>query len=92
MAETSLRVEIIDRRQAAEDIIVLDLVPVDGAPLPPFEPGAHVDVEVGPDLVRQYSLCGDPARTDRYRLGILLDPASRGGSAGSTRSSRSAGR
>ncbi|KMO29529.1 PDR/VanB family oxidoreductase [Methylobacterium aquaticum] len=82
MTETSLRVEIADRRQAAEDIIVLDLIPVEGTTLPPFEPGAHVDVEIGPDLVRQYSLCGDPSRTDRYRLGILLDPASRGGSAG----------
>jgi ferredoxin-NADP reductase len=81
MSDQMLQVEIAGRQQAAEDIILLDLVPVDGAALPPFEPGAHVDVAVGPDLVRQYSLCGDPSRHDRYRLGILLDPASRGGSA-----------
>ncbi len=80
MSDQMLRVRIAERREAAEDIIVLDLVAVDGAVLPPFEPGAHLDVEVGPDLVRQYSLCGDPARGDRYRLGVLLDPASRGGS------------
>ena len=77
-----LQVEIAERRRAADDIIVLDLVPVDGTVLPRFEPGAHVDVEVGPGLLRQYSLCGDPSRSDRYRLGILLDPASRGGSTG----------
>lgn len=82
MSDPMLSVEIAARRTVADDIIVLELVPVDGATLPPFEPGAHVDVEVGPDLLRQYSLCGDPTRNDRYRLGILLDPASRGGSAG----------
>lgn len=82
MPDPMLQVEVAARRQAADDIVVLDLVPVDGTPLPPWEPGAHVDVEVGPDLLRQYSLCGDPSRTDRYRLGILLDPASRGGSSG----------
>lgn len=82
MSDPMLQVEIAARRQAAHDIVVLELVPVDGAPLPSWEPGAHVDVEVGPDLLRQYSLCGDPSRTDRYRLGILLDPASRGGSSG----------
>ena len=82
MSDKLIQVEVAGRRQAADDIIVLDLVPVDGTPLPPFEPGAHVDVEVGSDLLRQYSLCGDPQRTDRYRLGILLDPASRGGSSG----------
>lgn len=78
--EPMFDVRIADRRQAADGIIVLELVALDGAPLPPFEPGAHVDVEVAPDLIRQYSLCGDPARRDRYRLGILLDPGSRGGS------------
>ena len=82
MSDDMLSVEIAERRKAADDIIVIDLVPVDGGMLPPFDPGAHVDVEVGPDLMRQYSLCGDPARSDQYRLGILLDPASRGGSSG----------
>ncbi len=88
MPDEMLQVEIAGRRQAADDIILLDLVPTDGGTLPAFEPGAHVDVEVGPGVVRQYSLCGDPSRTDRYRLGILLDAASRGGSAAIHRSFR----
>ena len=74
-----IEVEIVARREVAR-IVVLELAATDGGALPSFEAGAHVDVEVGPGLVRQYSLCGDPARTDRYRLGILLEPASRGGS------------
>ncbi len=81
MSDQSLEVEIVARHEQADGIVVLELEQVGGAPLPPFEPGSHVDVTIAPGLVRQYSLCGDPARTDRYRLGILLDPASRGGSA-----------
>ena len=60
--------------------VVLDLQSADGSALPAFEAGAHIDVHITPDLVRQYSLCGDPAETGRYRLGVLRDPASRGGS------------
>jgi vanillate O-demethylase ferredoxin subunit len=32
-------------------------------------------------LLRQYSIASDPAERGRYRLGVLLDPNSRGGSA-----------
>ena len=43
-------------------------------------PGAHVDLHLGPDLVRQYSLCGDPAERDQWRIAVLLEQDSRGGS------------
>lgn len=78
--EPLLDLVIVRREEQAAGIVVLDLADPDGGALPPFEPGAHVDVQVSPGLVRQYSLCGDPADTGIYRLGILLDPASRGGS------------
>ncbi|WPB56139.1 PDR/VanB family oxidoreductase [Xylophilus sp. GOD-11R] len=52
----------------------------DGSPLPRFEPGAHVDVHLGTQLVRQYSLCGDPEDDSEYQLAILLAEGSRGGS------------
>ena len=77
----TLRVRVAARRVAAQDIVALDLESADGTPLPPFEAGAHVDVRLGADLMRQYSLCGDPGVRGRYRLGVLLDPNSRGGSA-----------
>jgi vanillate O-demethylase ferredoxin subunit len=48
--------------------------------LPPFAAGAHVLVETPAGLVRQYSLCSNPADTRRYRLGILREQESRGGS------------
>lgn len=61
-------------------VLRLDLVDKAGAALPPFEAGAHIDLHLEPGLIRQYSLCGDPADRGRYRLGILRDPGSRGGS------------
>lgn len=77
-------VTIEARHDDRGDIVRLDLVAADGSPLPPFEAGAHVEIAVpaadGGVLARQYSLYGDPAETDRWRLGILLEPASRGGS------------
>lgn len=62
------------------NVAVLELVEPQGRPLPAFSAGAHVDVHLAPGLVRQYSLCGDPADLSHYRLGVLRDPGSRGGS------------
>ncbi len=39
------------------------------------------DLVLGPDLERQYSLCGDPTDLSSWRLGVLREPESRGGSA-----------
>ena len=77
----TLSLRIIERREVAPGIVSLALASADAAPLPAFEAGAHVDVHVRSDLLRQYSLTGDPADRSRYRLGVLLDPTSRGGSA-----------
>jgi ferredoxin-NADP reductase len=71
---------IARREEHVPGIVVLDLVDPDGRELPCFEAGAHVDVQVSPGVVRQYSLCGNPAHRYIYRLGVLRDPASRGGS------------
>ena len=68
------------RRDEATDIISLELEPTDGATLAPFTAGSHVDVRLRSGLVRQYSLSNSPAETHRYRLGVLREPASRGGS------------
>ena len=68
------------RTAVADDIIALDLVSCDAEPLPRFEAGAHIDVRTKSGLIRQYSLCSNPRAHDHYRLGILLDPNSRGGS------------
>lgn len=81
MGETILTLEVANRVEHAGDVVGLDLVAPNGAALPPFTAGAHVDLHLAPGLVRQYSLLGSPAETGRYRLGVLLEPTSRGGSA-----------
>jgi ferredoxin-NADP reductase len=72
---------VVHRRHAAADgVVALDLVDPDGNDLPAWEPGAHIDLLLDEGLVRQYSLCGDPRDAKTWRVGVLLDPQSRGGS------------
>ncbi len=52
----------------------------DGQPLPPFGPGAHIDVHLPGTMTRQYSLCGEADRTDSYMIAVLKATESRGGS------------
>ena len=80
-ASAWLDMTITKRETVATDIISLELQRKDGSPLPAYDAGAHVDVYVRSGLIRQYSLTGDPTDPAKYRLGILLDPNSRGGSA-----------
>lgn len=82
MSEEFLKVIVRKRELQGDGVVVLDLIRTNGELLPVFEAGAHVDVHVVPGLIRQYSLCGDPADTAVYRLGVLKDPSSRGGSTG----------
>ncbi|MFC7307215.1 PDR/VanB family oxidoreductase [Streptomyces monticola] len=63
----------------ADGVLGLDLVDPEGKPLPAWTPGAHIDLHVG-GQIRQYSLCGDPGDSARYRVAVLDEPASRGGS------------
>jgi aryl-alcohol dehydrogenase-like predicted oxidoreductase/ferredoxin-NADP reductase len=68
------------RTEAADGVVVLELHHPAGALLPPWEPGAHIDLLLGPALVRQYSLCGDPEDRHTWRIGVLREEQSRGGS------------
>jgi len=54
----------------ADGVLALEFAAVDGGDLPPFEPGAHVDLHLGDGMLRQYSLCGDPAKRKCYRIGV----------------------
>ncbi|MEU9326874.1 PDR/VanB family oxidoreductase [Streptomyces canus] len=73
---------VVDRRDSAADgVLALTLRHPLGEQLPRWEPGAHIDVVLGPGLERQYSLCGDPADRTAWRIAVLREPAGRGGSA-----------
>ena len=64
----------------AEDVVALTLVGPAGETLPSWSPGAHIDLVLADDLVRQYSLCNSPGEDGAWRIGILRTPDSRGGS------------
>ncbi|MCX5052892.1 MULTISPECIES: PDR/VanB family oxidoreductase [unclassified Streptomyces] len=73
---------VVDGRESAADgVLALTLRHPLGEDLPAWEPGAHVDVVLGPELERQYSLCGDPADRSVWRIAVLREPDGRGGSA-----------
>ncbi|MGW1025963.1 PDR/VanB family oxidoreductase [Streptomyces sp. NPDC002577] len=73
---------VVDRRDSTADgVIALSLRHPLGEQLPVWEPGAHIDVLLGPGLERQYSLCGDPADRSVWRIAVLREPDGRGGSA-----------
>ncbi len=62
------------------EIVVATLKDPQGADLAPWEAGAHIDLHLPSGLIRQYSLCGDPADRTSYRIGVLREAAGRGGS------------
>jgi ferredoxin-NADP reductase len=64
----------------ARGVLGLDLVHPDGEELPPWQPGAHIDLTLPSGTIRQYSLCGDPTDRTLYRIGILREENGRGGS------------
>lgn len=74
-------VRIVRKMAEALDICSFELADPDGAALPAFSAGSHIDVHLAPGLVRQYSLCNAPEETHRYLIGVLRDANSRGGSA-----------
>ncbi|MFF5501883.1 PDR/VanB family oxidoreductase [Streptomyces roseolus] len=74
------RVLVTGRAVPAEGVVELRL---EGERLPSWEPGAHIDVVLPSGRVRQYSLCGDPAQADVYRIATRLVAEERGGRGGS---------
>ncbi|MEN0137798.1 MAG: PDR/VanB family oxidoreductase [Rhodococcus sp. (in: high G+C Gram-positive bacteria)] len=62
----------------------LTLTHPDGEELPPWTPGAHIDLHFnsgGTDFTRQYSLCGQTADSRHWQVAVLHVPDGRGGSA-----------
>ena len=78
MAE--LQVRVLRRKAEAEGIASFELARADGGPLPAFSAGSHIDVHVPGGLTRQYSLCNDALTHNTYRIAVLRDAKSRGGS------------
>jgi ferredoxin-NADP reductase len=74
------RLRVRDIRWEAEGVLSVALADPSGQELPPWTPGAHVDVRLSPAIERQYSLCSDPADRREWRVAVLREEVSRGGS------------
>jgi len=80
MSEPVRTVRVTRMRWEAAGVVSMTLRAADGEPLPPWTPGAHVDVVLPSGLVRQYSLCGPPGAPE-YTVAVLREEGGRGGSA-----------
>ncbi|WP_319456930.1 MULTISPECIES: PDR/VanB family oxidoreductase [unclassified Mycobacterium] len=78
--EVDLRLQVARRAAGADDVAVLTLRDPTGGQLPAWSPGAHVDLKLPGGVVRQYSLCSDPYDRSVWKIGVLHEPAGRGGS------------
>jgi len=78
--EGRIQARIVQVTLEADGIVSFVLKSADGAFLPAWTPGAHVDLCLPSGLIRQYSLCGDPADLRSYQIAVLRQDDGRGGS------------
>ncbi|MGV9868561.1 PDR/VanB family oxidoreductase [Rhodococcus koreensis] len=77
---TEVRLVVEQRTVLTDDIIQLELRTEDGSDLPAWDPGSHIELILSESMVRQYSLCGDPADRGCWKIAVLRDVSGRGGS------------
>lgn len=76
----AIRTQVVEAAPAGDGVKRFVLRDPEGWPLPPFRPGAHVDLHLPDGSLRTYSLCNDPADGTRYVVAVKREPVGRGGS------------
>jgi len=80
LSDGSLQVRLQAVEYGAPGINLYTFESLDGLPLPDYEPGAHIDVAMSPDTLRQYSLLWPAQNPAQYRIAVQLSEAGKGGS------------
>lgn len=75
-----IRLTLVNVDKMAADVTKYEFAYPDGAPLPVWDAGAHLDVLVAPEFLRQYSMSGDPSDRSKYQIAVLRETDGRGGS------------
>jgi len=73
-------VRLVAIQDVARDTKIYSFSRLDGAKLPAYAPGAHIDLHLPNGLVRQFSLVVPDSDPEKYVVGVKRDAASRGGS------------
>ncbi|WP_433383619.1 PDR/VanB family oxidoreductase [Actinoplanes sp. CA-142083] len=79
-ASAALRLRVDAKSFVADGVQSLVLSDPGGRRLPPWTPGAHVDLVLPNGITRQFSLCGDRWDAYAYRVAVLRSSDGRGGS------------
>lgn len=75
-----MKVYVTEVRSYGSKVKLITLKPEAGGSLPDYTAGAHIDLNLGNGLIRQYSLCQYPMTDNQYHIAVLRDETSRGGS------------
>ncbi len=75
-----IQVTVTKAEETATGVMKYEFEPVAGGDLPAWEAGAHLDIVVAPEFLRQYSMSGDPADRSKYQITVLREDEGRGGS------------
>lgn len=75
------RVRVMAIVKAADAIMDICLLALDGQPLPVADAGSHIDIRLPNGLIRQYSVHRYDPSDGSYSIGVGLSEPSRGGSA-----------
>lgn len=84
LGEGPLHLVITGVRQLTPRVRAYELRAPNGADLPAVQAGAHLQVPVqlesGENVIRNYSICSNPARRDIYEIAVLREEEGAGGS------------
>lgn len=75
-----LKVMVDGMWRQGDNCLAIRLTGTNGAPLPDWQPGAHIDVHLPCGIIRQYSLTGSHTATEGYLICVARESDSRGGS------------
>jgi reductive dehalogenase len=75
-----IQVEVTLADAMTDGVTKYEFQALDGGDLPEWSAGAHLDIVVAPEYLRQYSMSGNPADRSKYQIGVLREDQGRGGS------------
>lgn len=78
--ENEFTARVVQLSWESDRVISVRFASTAGHPLPAWAAGSHIDVHLSGSLVRQYSLCGDPAELGSYRIAVRREDHGKGGS------------